>query len=59
MVTTEQRTNVHGILEASREWQRIVELAFRRGLGEVPTARPEFALIDRGDQTPRPSGDRD
>ncbi len=46
MATTGQRTNVHGILEASREWQRIVELACRRGLAEVPAARPEFAATE-------------
>jgi hypothetical protein len=43
MMTTGQRANVHGIIEASREWQRIVELAFRRGLAELPASRPEFA----------------
>ncbi len=47
MAHTGQRTSVHGILDASREWQRIVELACRRGLAEVPAARPEFATVER------------
>jgi hypothetical protein len=43
MMHTGQRANIHGVLGAEREWQRIVELAFRRGLAELPANRPDFA----------------
>ncbi len=54
MMNTGQRTNVHGILDAGHEWQRIVELAFKSGLGAVPATRPEFALTQpaRGNDHP-------
>jgi hypothetical protein len=47
MVATGQRSTVHGVMAASLEWERIVELAFRRGLAALPSSRPAFAVTDR------------
>jgi hypothetical protein len=46
MVATGQRSTVHGVMAASLEWERIVELAFRRGLAALPSSRPAFAVTD-------------